>query len=1014
MKGILAIILLFSYCSNLHAQYGYAFNRISTDDGIGLASNQVYTTYQDKKGFIWIGTANGLQRFDGSKFVRFINNQKDEHPLPIAELEAILQADSNSLWLLFPRKMEVGIFNTSTFKYQPITIIKENSLNKSNDIKLWKDSKGEVYITVAKNSILQYNKQKNAFVNNNRFKFPTGFTSSLSHFEDVQKQQFWFPCYDSGLVVFDVKTQQLYSKNFNPLKIPLLDKKSILPNTTEIFIDSKRRHWVFNWTGKHVKQCFDSLGNSLPDTVGIYSNKEYAELRKFFETKSGVLWFYGNNALFNYDNLQKKFYFYDNSNINQLLNIDYQEVYYMMEDHDGGVWLCTDNGLYFTSPSSGTFSIVDMQLRETEGAVEITDILELKSGDYWLSTWGRGVINLGKQFKPKFLSWEFTSAPKNSPQYIMYRQTWSMYQHTDGKVWVGCQGGKYIIYDTVIKQPSFLENAIFEGATIRYITGDKQGNVWFSTQKGHVIKYDGKDFSLVQKFKNIIAKILIDNEGLIWVPVNENGLYLLNNTGTKILHHYTDDKSNNSLFANTGNDIDQLNDSIIAFPTGALNFINKKTNKVQWLTFDDGLPSNTIYKVRKDGEGSLWMITSNGLCRYNPFTKKVTPYGKKDGITLARYTKEADYLCNEGFVMFGGANALMFFHPSIFKTPTPPNVILTDIKLFNNYLPVDSLTSTKKTIFNSQQNSFTFYFSSLSYVQREKLTYYYRLDGVDENWVISDGGFNATYSFLPPGKYKFNVYCENIDGVRSNEITSFTFIIKPPFWRTRWFLSCLLFVVALIVYIVHTVRVNKLLAVEKIRTRVARDLHDDMGSTLSTINILSAMAKSKMNSDAVKTAEFISKISDNSQRMMEAMDDIVWSIKPSNDTMQRVVARMREFATNVLEAKEIEIDFVVDEQVFDAKLNMEARRDFFLVFKEAVNNAAKYSNASIISVEIGTQQKQLYFKVTDDGKGFNTTTADNGNGLGNMHKRAEAMQGKLSINSTLQKGTTVILTVPIK
>jgi len=130
--------------------------------------------------------------------------------------------------------------------------------------------------------------------------------------------------------------------------------------------------------------------------------------------------------------------------------------------------------------------------------------------------------------------------------------------------------------------------------------------------------------------------------------------------------------------------------------------------------------------------------------------------------------------------------------------------------------------------------------------------------------------------------------------------------------------------------------------------------------------------------------------------------------------MQKVVARMREFATNVLEAKEIEINFVVDEQVFDAKLNMEARRDFFLVFKEAVNNAAKYSNASIVTIEIGTQQKQLFFKVTDDGKGFNTTTADSGNGLGNMHKRAEAMQGKLSINSILQKGTTVILTVPIK
>ena len=121
-------------------------------------------------------------------------------------------------------------------------------------------------------------------------------------------------------------------------------------------------------------------------------------------------------------------------------------------------------------------------------------------------------------------------------------------------------------------------------------------------------------------------------------------------------------------------------------------------------------------------------------------------------------------------------------------------------------------------------------------------------------------------------------------------------------------------------------RVQRLLAVEKLRTRVARDLHDDMGSTLSTINILSAMAKSKMNTDAVKTTEYLAKITDNSQRMMDAMDDIVWSIKPSNDSMQKIVARMREFATNVLEPKDIALEFHIDEQVYDIKLNMEARR----------------------------------------------------------------------------------------
>lgn len=143
-----------------------------------------------------------------------------------------------------------------------------------------------------------------------------------------------------------------------------------------------------------------------------------------------------------------------------------------------------------------------------------------------------------------------------------------------------------------------------------------------------------------------------------------------------------------------------------------------------------------------------------------------------------------------------------------------------------------------------------------------------------------------------------------------------------------------------LLYFIHRLRINRILAVENLRNRVARDLHDDMGSTLSTINILSTMAKSKLNTDNVRASEYLGKISDNSQRMMEAMDDIVWSIKPMNDSMQKITARMREIATSVLEAKDIDLQFRSDDSTEEVKMDMEARRDFFLLFKEAINNIA--------------------------------------------------------------------------
>jgi signal transduction histidine kinase len=173
------------------------------------------------------------------------------------------------------------------------------------------------------------------------------------------------------------------------------------------------------------------------------------------------------------------------------------------------------------------------------------------------------------------------------------------------------------------------------------------------------------------------------------------------------------------------------------------------------------------------------------------------------------------------------------------------------------------------------------------------------------------------------------------------------------------------------------------------------------------------MTKSKINEDPVKASEFLGKISDNSQRMMEALDDIVWSIKPSNDSMQKISARMREFSANILESKDIDLHFTVDEKVFEIKLDMEARRDFFLIFKEAVNNVAKYSNCSKCTIHIGLHQHRLLLDVQDNGIGFDTGKADSGNGISNMKKRASDLKGRVTFQSVPGEGTRVTLNLPV-
>jgi len=263
-----------------------------------------------------------------------------------------------------------------------------------------------------------------------------------------------------------------------------------------------------------------------------------------------------------------------------------------------------------------------------------------------------------------------------------------------------------------------------------------------------------------------------------------------------------------------------------------------------------------------------------------------------------------------------------------------------------------------------------------------------------------------------PGHYIFSRLSSK-EGLSGKDVAFVHVALNGETVTVLWFTISIALAIAGPIYLAHRFRAKSLLEMEKVRRRIARDLHDDMGSTLSTINILSEMAKMKVKNDSEKTKEYIDKISDNSTRMMEAMDDIVWSINPMNDSMQKVAARMREFATGVLEAKNIDYRFRVDEAVHELKLDMDARRDVFLLFKEAVNNLAKYSQCSRAEIDITVEKSVLRMRIQDNGIGFNTLEAEDGNGLINMKKRAQSLRGLLDIRSALSMGTTVTLVAPV-
>jgi len=1021
MRVIVSFVFFFVSVLPLSAQrFSYAFNRISTDDGIGLQSNVIFSIYQDKKGFIWVGGSNGVQRFDGGKFVTFSPDGTKGDPLPTVTVNQILPADSNSMWLAAYSVKEFGIFNPSTYSYRKVPIKTSATLPPRSEFRMWQDASGDTYINIHHyGKILRYDKTVNAFTENTALNnLPKNWKATFNTFHDKLKKQYWIVC-DSGLAVYDEASKQMWNKNYNPADLALLNNEKVQSSVSDFYIDQQRRHWVFNWAGSQQFHCFDVTGKyPLNDTAGLAGvNTSYAELRNFYQTKSGILWIYGLGNLYSLDNrsdaINKSFQLHRTQYLDNY-GIRYGTVNQLFEDMDGVLWIATDQGLYYTSAFST--DITNIYLSNLPGYYSVTDLMELKNGDYWLSTWGKGIITLNKNFKlyPSPLYKNMPSVDEVTK--TNYRLTWSMCQQkATGNIFIGCQGGQLMIYDPATGKTEYQRPEIFDKRTIRYIVEDNQNKLWFGTQAGRIIKYDGKDYKLVLDLGQgvIIYKILIDKQGWAWVATQDKGVYAINTLTDKIEQHYTTEEGDSQLFANTCSDLEQLNDSIIYASTEALNIINKKTGKVQQVTWREGLPSNSIKRLRLDRNGYLWIITHKGLSRYDHKRKRFTSYGSKDGILMGEAADKADFICSEGFVMFAGVNSLLFFKPDVFRRSSPPpDVTLTDFLLGNQYQLLDSLQRLPEIRLMPDQNNFTISFACLDFKNREKFIYYYKMEGLHEDWIRADR-LSVPFTALAPGHYTFKVKAESLDGMLSKSISSLNIYIKPPFWRTRWFIASLLLIVAMVAYSMHRLRLNRLIAVEKIRNRVARDLHDDMGSTLSTINILSSMAKAKLNSDTIKTGEYINKISDNSQRMMEAMDDIVWAIKPANDTMQKVVARMREFATNVFEAKEIDLEFKAGEEVNEAKIDMEGRRDFFLIFKEAVNNAAKYSKCSKAIVHVFVENRKLILLVKDNGVGFDVKAADGGNGLGNMQKRTDALHGKLQLTSKEGEGTEVRLTVPL-
>ena len=1000
-----------------HAQQALVFNRFTTTEG--LNTNKINCTWQDEKGFVWVGTENGLQRFDGRKFVQFTIMDPASR-LPPAGVDEIFDAGNQKMWIR--QGTTIGKYDRRNFTWQKAGIQSKAPIKANAGYKLFTDSHGLCFLIIRNYGLLVYDSLRNTFTDQDLpIKIPPNWPIR-NIYEDARNGHYWLIS-DSGMAVYQTRDKQLYYRGHNPKRIPLFEEKHI-DHISDFVIGENGNYWISYWKFKPVEKGLTILHYDPKEGKILYEQSyppalgtAYMDVSQLMISQRGILWAAGINSLLSYDAESNQLIQHKKTDPKEY-DINSRNIVHLHEDYENNLWISTDNGLYVTSPEEeGVYNILFRQQSGQE--IMIQTILETQSLENWVGTWNVGLIFFDKFFRKIN---QPTPQTGDEEKDIFFKRIWDLHQHkSTGYVWAACHAGYVAVIDPSTKKIIHaLQPPFFNNETIRHVKEDAWGNLWFSTLGGKLGKwtngtpYTNSSFKLFQNFNSGILRLYIDNKNRIWLGTAGEGIYVLDEKGEKILYHFTNQNSQDkSLADNKVTDILQYNDSLFFANTGALSMLNINSGKVVNKTIHNGLPSAFVSQMSLDKEGLLWLITNNGLSSYNVKKDLFTVYNQRDGIVFADKASVAKFNMRNGEIWFGGENTLFGFNPDVLKKDVkPPPVTITDFRLFNNFMPVDSLLRLDRIRLKPDEHAFAIYFSALSFSQQDRLTYYYKLEGADKDWVQADRSQIANYTLLPPGRYNFMVRCENMQGVQS-PITTMNFYIAPPFYKTWWFATLMLLIISAVIYFIYRQRVNKLIALEKLRTKVARDLHDDMGSTLSTINILSSMAKTRLNSNPVQASDFISKISDNSQRMMEAMDDIVWSIKPDNDTIQKITGRMREFATSVLEAKDIELDFKVDENVKDVKLNMEARRDFFLIFKEAVNNIAKYARCSHVFIHVAYHQQRLILSIKDDGIGFNVQAADNGNGLGNMQKRTESLKGRLQVQSKPGEGTKITLNLPV-
>jgi len=959
----------------------------------GLPQNSVTTVLQTRDGYLWFGTLNGLVRFDGLKFSVF--DESNTLGLESGRVVKLFEDRHGQLW--------IGMESAGVALRKPNGQIASFGIGQGafekRVVSICEDAGGAIWLFLANGELWRHSggAWQPFLVGQGR---PSLARSIIAD--------------NAGMIWVGVDWQHTGARAAalqQTIELPV--EESLPVNGRLDFLLPSAGGGYWRLADGRVQKC---LGAHIERDLGAYPwGRE--RVSAVCEDREGrlVVGTLGNGVFWLTEDGRA-------SHLSTTNGLSHSYVLSLCVDREGNLWVGTDGGglnrvkqkrFAAVDPSGGAARAVQSVFADSRGGLwtglnnggvvywrdgisraygpaqglmnpYVWSVLVDREQTVWAGTWGGGLYFLqGDRFQR-------TTGPE-----VIHREAHALFQDRQGRLWIGTQGG-LAVRDRGQWQV-VIPSADLPPLVVQALAQDREDRLWIGTVRGGLLAWQHGQFTVFRKTDGLpgddVSALCVDDDGVLWAGSSGSGL--------------------------------------------------GRRQDGRWTRFTtrEGLPSNSINYLVDDGQGFLWIGSNAGLVRLRKQAAadlaagRITSlpcrvYGKAEGLPTRECTlgsQPAAARAPDGALWFPTIKGLASVNPAqLGSNPTPPPVLIEEVRV-DGFLQKDLETPSSRQRalhLSARQERLEIRYTSLNLGAPDQARFRYRLQGHETGWTEAGGTRAAYYSKLPPGDYRFQVIACNEDGVWNETGAALAIRVEPPFWQAWWFLTCaaaaLLGTVVGVVHYLSTQRLQRQLqqfrqqeALQRERARIARDLHDQLGASLTQISLLGELAETDKETPAEVEAH-ARQISQTARDTTRVLDEIVWAVNPSNDTLDGLMTYLCKYAQEYLALAGVRFRLEAPDHLPEVQLPPDARHNLFLAAKEAVTNVARHAQATEARIRLRLEPEYFTLEIEDDGRGAPANAGQNRNGLRNMRKRLEEIGGRCDIGPATPKGTRVTLRAPCR